>query len=189
MRRLTHDEILKLKAATLYVVDKCGNIDYYHLFKILYFADRVHYAKYGRRIINDTFCALGDGPVPSHLYDAVKATIGRGSLPYGSDLWEIANALGHEEGTADYYLFAKEKPDMEELSVSDVELLDDAITKYVGMRYGELRNISHDEAWRAAYSKQNNSPIDPHASARAAGATDGMMAFIGEIETFDEALV
>lgn len=72
IRELTLDEMLKLKAAVLYVINKCGVIDYFHLFKILYFADRAHYAHYGRRIIQDTFCALQKGPVPSTLFDAIK---------------------------------------------------------------------------------------------------------------------
>ena len=76
---MTIDDILKLKAAALYVVNKCQAIDYFHLFKILYFADREHYAVYGRRIINDTFCALQNGPVPSFLYDAIKVLYGSSS--------------------------------------------------------------------------------------------------------------
>ena len=72
IKELTIDEMLKLKAVVLYVINKCDEIDYFHLFKILYFADRAHYAKYGRRIIQDTFCALPKGPVPSVLFDAIK---------------------------------------------------------------------------------------------------------------------
>ena len=72
VRSLTENEVLKLKATALYVLNKCGKLDYFHLFKIIYFADKEHYAKYGRRIIHDTFCALENGPVPSLLYDAVK---------------------------------------------------------------------------------------------------------------------
>lgn len=185
MKPLTRDEVLKLKAATLYIINKCGVVDYYHLFKILYFADREHYATYGRRIVQDTFVAMANGPVPSSLYDAVKAKIGRGGLPANSDLWEIVNAIGQEAGEAEYYLYTLEKPDMDELSVSDVEMLDKAIDKCVGLRFSELRDLSHDEAWKAA---GRNGAIEPHNSARAGGATDAMMSFIEELETFDTVL-
>lgn len=67
IRKMSEDEILKLKAAVLYIIKQCGTIDYFHLFKILYFADREHYAVYGRRLVNDTFCALKNGPVPSFV--------------------------------------------------------------------------------------------------------------------------
>ena len=40
IKELTIDEMLKLKAVVLYVINKCDEIDYFHLFKILYFADR-----------------------------------------------------------------------------------------------------------------------------------------------------
>ena len=42
--KLTTDEILKLKAVALYVINKFEAIDILPLFKIIYFADREHYA-------------------------------------------------------------------------------------------------------------------------------------------------
>ena len=36
IKELTIDEMLKLKAVVLYVINKCDEIDYFHLFKILY---------------------------------------------------------------------------------------------------------------------------------------------------------
>ena len=39
-------DVDKLKAVTLYILKKCGATDYIHLFKILYFAEREHYADY-----------------------------------------------------------------------------------------------------------------------------------------------
>lgn len=189
MKVFTRDDILKLKAATLYVIDKCGELDYYHLFKILYFADRKHYATYGRRIINDTFMAMDNGPVPFMLYDAIKAVTGEGEMPATSDLWEIANAIGQCGETAYYYLNAKEQPDMDELSASDVQMLDEAIERYGKMSFGELRSISHDDAWKEAYMIKRNSEMNSHKSAEAAGASEDMMAFIGELETFDQAFV
>ena len=47
---MTNDDIAKLKAAALYVLNKCGETDFIHLFKILYFAERSHYAKYGKHL-------------------------------------------------------------------------------------------------------------------------------------------
>ena len=77
MYRLTFDDMLKLKAVVLYIINRCEAIDYFHLFKCLYFADRDQSAKYGKRIIADTFCALKNGPVPSTLFDAIKVTVGQ----------------------------------------------------------------------------------------------------------------
>jgi len=65
-------DVEKLKAVTLYILKKCGATDYIHLFKILYFAEKEHYADYGKRITKDTFIAMEHGPVPSFLYNALK---------------------------------------------------------------------------------------------------------------------
>ena len=34
---MTTDDMLKLKAVTLYILKQCGELDFIHLFKILYF--------------------------------------------------------------------------------------------------------------------------------------------------------
>ena len=40
MNRMSAEDIAKLKAVALYVLDKCGETDFIHLFKIIYFAER-----------------------------------------------------------------------------------------------------------------------------------------------------
>ena len=48
---MTRDEILKLKAVTLYVLNQCGGeLDFIHLFKILYFSDRAYLLDFFRFI-------------------------------------------------------------------------------------------------------------------------------------------
>lgn len=59
----------------LYVLNKTKGVDFYHFFKILYFANKAFLAKWGTRIIADDFCALEYGPVPTNLYNAVKNDI------------------------------------------------------------------------------------------------------------------
>lgn len=48
---MTTDDMLKLKAVTLYILKQCGELDFIHLFKILYFAERQHYATYGKHLV------------------------------------------------------------------------------------------------------------------------------------------
>ena len=45
----------KIVEVVLYILNKTGGIDFYHLFKILYFAERDHLAKWGDKIISDDF--------------------------------------------------------------------------------------------------------------------------------------
>ena len=62
----------KLTEMVLYILNKTNGLDYYHVFKIIYFANIAHLSRCGLRITTDDFCALQDGPVPSILYDSIK---------------------------------------------------------------------------------------------------------------------
>ena len=182
IRKMSEDEILKLKAAVLYIIRRCGTIDYFHLFKILYFADREHYAVYGRRLVNDTFCALKNGPVPSFLYDAVKVLYGGES---NDGLRMISSALSVTDSDYKYFISAVESPDMDELSASDVEMLDKSISENQTLPFDTLSRKSHDIAWQEAWGKAQNSPMEPVLMARAAGASDATIEYILENEFFD----
>ena len=54
MNKMSAEDIAKLKAVALYVLDKCGETDFIHLFKIIYFAERNLYAKYGQHLVKNT---------------------------------------------------------------------------------------------------------------------------------------
>lgn len=185
MRKLTNDELLKLKAVVLYIVNKCEAIDYFHLFKILYFADKAHYAKYGRRIIHDTYCAFKNGPVPSKLYDALKIVTHRATGCNNSSLKIIIDALYQADSDYDYVISAKEKPDMDELSRTDVECLNKSINENRSLSFPELSNKSHDEAWQKAWNKRQNSPLDEITIAKAGGADSSMLEYIKESDLID----
>jgi len=187
-RDLTFDEILKLKAAALYIVDKCGIIDYFHIFKILYFADKEHYSKYGRRIVKDTFCAMDNGPVPSVLYDSVKISMGKKNAEYNPFLAMIAKSLYPVDQEYAYFLSASEKPDLDELSVSDIECLDKSINENKDLSFSELSKKSHDYAWKTAYHIKASSEIDNINIAISAGANDAMIEYIKENELIDSLL-
>ena len=181
---MTKDEILKLKAVVLYIIKKYETIDILHLFKIIYFADREHYAVYGRRIINDTFCALKNGPVPSFLYDAIKILRGECGN-YNATMRIISDSLSIPDKEFAYIISAKDTPDMDELSLSDVELLDKSMSENGSLSINTLSKKSHDIAWQDAWNKEQNSPINPILMARAAGASEATIEYIRENELFD----
>lgn len=189
---MTQDDILKLKSAFLYILSKQSYIDQFHVFKILYFADRAHLAKYGRRIINDTFCALGNGPVPSNLYDTVKFKNGHLEKPiyYNSGAFKpILDSFDTGVEDAFFYLFGKEHPDLDELSMSDIECLDEAFLNYKDVDMGVLSELSHDSAWGKAWDKKRNSPIDILDMAEAGGASEDLIEYIRETEEFASSLL
>lgn len=177
------DDVLKLKAAVLYVVNKCGKVGFLRLFKILYFANRAHYAKYGRGVINDTFCALPKGPVPTFLYDALKSI---SSYRRTADYSIIVDCLYNPENEEYYVLKAKEQPDMDELSASDIECLDKSIGDYKNMDINKLSSISHDSAWEE--SKSDHGGMSNLSIAKAGGANEAMLEYIKEKDLIDSLL-
>lgn len=57
----------KIIEVVLYILNKTGGIDYYHVFKILYFAEKEHLQKWGNSITSDENVALPYGPKLSNL--------------------------------------------------------------------------------------------------------------------------
>ncbi|WP_277121534.1 Panacea domain-containing protein [Bacteroides ndongoniae] len=186
IQALTTDDILKLKAITLYIVNKCGVADIFHILKILYFADRAHYAEWGTRLSEDTFCAMDNGPVASHLYNALKDVTGKEKLPAGSPLKIISDSLYQADPMFEYYISAREEADMDELSASDIACLDRSIAENKEQAFGELSKRSHDQAWQEAYGRKKNAPMNPLLMAEAGGASKETLEFIKENAEFDQ---
>ena len=113
----------RMKAMVLYILNVTGGIDFYHIFKILYFAEREHLAKWGHRMIPDDFCALDYGPVPSQLYNAIKV-LDNPDTKLASQLHVSMTFAGAD---APNVIIAKESADMEYISLSEKESLDKSI--------------------------------------------------------------
>jgi uncharacterized phage-associated protein len=137
-------DIDRLKAIVLYVLnsvpEKC--LGKHELFKILYFASQKHLIRYGNAMITD-FYAFQYGPVPSKLHNYLNVKDN-----------PITLSLNIDDETG-YILSPKENPDMEELSISDVECLNESIKDNGGLGFYKLTEKSHDFAWEKAW----NNPI------------------------------
>ncbi len=182
-------DLLKLKAVTLYILKQCGELDFIHLFKILYFAERQHYAIYGKHLVKDTFCALERGPVPSFLYDAVKVAIRDKRVPENTILQQLAQVLKPGEADCFYFIQATEEPDMDELSKADIDCLDTSIKENLPKDSLQLSHDSHDIAWQTAWNAKHNSPMDPFLIAQAGGAHPEFIAYLKEQDVIDKCLL
>jgi len=181
--KMTSDDILKLKAVTLYVTSKFSDIGFHKLFKILYFADQLHCAEYGRRIISDKFCSFPDGPVPSNLRNAISITKGERGRDEDPLLIPISESITIvDKGGKCHFLKAIEKPDMDELSKSDIECLDWSINKNRNRSFKQLKELSHDLAWQEGSLNLPNKIMDPVTMAKAIGANDDMLRYISDKE-------
>lgn len=158
----------------LYIINKMGGIDYYHLFKILYFANQRSLVEWGHPMITDKFCALPHGPVPTELYSAIKGE--RSSL----------SGVRDDVQVSDYYLLPKRGADMDYISLYNKEVLDECIAQYGKMNFFELERTSHTQCWEMARAKRGNHMIELADIARDGGASEEFIEYINDTAKFDE---
>lgn len=166
-----------LLEAVLYILKRTGGIGYYQVFKILYFAEKNHLAKWGSSMIPDRFCALENGPVPTFLYDALRGH-SRRECPGLLELLKEGVRNGGED--ASYILTARRDPDTDYLSKSETVELDRSISENMPLSFTELRDKSHDRAWSEAYysGRPGRKYMDPVLMAEAADADKSTIAYL-----------
>ena len=126
----------------LYIVKQCP--DMYTALKVLYLADKLHLGRYARSISTDRYVAMSHGPVPSGTYDLVK---------YVRNGWQdiIDLPLADAFEIDGYVIKPLREPDTSVLSESEIECLDEAISKFGKMSFGQLKDLSHkDPAYKSA---------------------------------------
>lgn len=152
MTTYTYSEFNEKKAlnAVLYITSKLKRKDFHKIFKVLYFADRNHISEYGRSISGDLYIAMDDGPVPSKLYDIFKSVRGDGYFKDNGHFSKIIEVIDWD------IIKPLKEPNLKALSKTDIEHLDDSLNLYGNMSWDEVREKSHDYAWR---STAKNNPI------------------------------
>jgi hypothetical protein len=118
---------------------------HYWALKALYFADKEHLSRYGRQIYGDTYQAMEKGPVPSLAYDIVKFVRGDGFYLFENP--DPSTAIDVPDNRT---IAPLRKPDLGQLSKSDIECLDSAYQFVKDLTFGQLKAASHDEAYKTA---------------------------------------
>jgi Protein of unknown function (DUF4065) len=159
MSRTSTFDATKAVEAILYVVTRAKS-DLYVTLKLLYLADKIHLERYGRLITDDWYAALQHGPVPSQAYailqyvrgDDQPVTVKKGASDY-ADRNRAKKPLAPQANRAlavrDRAITALRSPDLDELSKSDIECLDEAVKKFKGFGFSALKEITHDDAYNA----------------------------------------
>ena len=149
--RFSFDELKAIEALT-YVASKWPDITAFYVSKVLYCAEKTHLNRYARPIFGDTFIAMDNGPVPSTIYNIIK-----GELDLIENPEAVLEALSVEQGRY-RKINAKRTPDLNVLSVSDIECLDEAMAFCRDREIGALSEHTHqDRAWLEA---PVNGPMD-----------------------------
>lgn len=179
-------QIAKIKAVILYIMQSFPEgVDYIKLFKILYFAQRDHLARYGKVIVEDSFRALKHGPVPSYTYKGLQIAEGK---PLDGDFEEFLKNLT----VRNQIVYADALPEMDYISGADRRTLDASIEKYRDEDPYDLSDLSHDSAWKEARMRMTDDPqknfITMIDMARAGNASKPMIDYIREKQIIKNAL-
>jgi uncharacterized phage-associated protein len=129
----------------LYVAKQSPKKTVYWVLKAIYFADRNHLLEFGRRIHEDAYVAMENGPVPSYAYDLFKNVRydrrSRGDYQVSAGQFEVKN---------DLEIVPLRDPDMSVFSESEILCLNKSIKAIAPLSFAALKAKSHDEAWKAA---------------------------------------
>lgn len=182
----TLDQILKIKAVVEYILQQFSEgVDYIHLFKVMYFAQEEHLAIYGSPLINESFVARKHGPVPSLTYKVLRVAEGK-TVDVTDELHSFASELSLSDSDGHQVVTLAEgvQCDMDELSRSNVRMLDKWIEKCKDIASFDLSEMSHDKAWQKAVRQTERTGEDTKISlydmAAAGGASKDMLKVVKE---------
>lgn len=164
--------------AACYIATRCPDLTKLKLMKLLYFADKRHLQLWGRPITGDRFIRMEHGPVASAFYDLVKRS-------------DMADA--EAQSIFDGYLTvhgnsvkAEVDPNLNDLSASDVEVLDEVLAQYGRYSAPQLSKISHSElAWQKAPA---NGEMDLRLCLREENSDDAVRQLVEEDQRLQSAL-
>jgi len=142
--------------AIIWIASEHPGIDFLHLVKVLYFAEKRHLCLYGRPVLGDTYIKMPHGPVGSVAYDLLKEH-SYFVAPESAQVVEEALEIKWIQGVPLVTATGREfKLDL--FSQTDIECLAHSLAEYGSMPWRELEEIVHREpAWIAA---QMNGEMD-----------------------------
>lgn len=128
----------KAVEAILYLTPRVSKPDVYDICKLLYIADKTSLEKYGRFVFGESYFALPEGATPSNAYDLLKRAWDR----------PIDGIRVLKEGK----VISLREPDLDYLSESDIECLDQTIGIFGGASIDARKKEAHDAAYDKAWA-------------------------------------
>ena len=128
-----------------YLASRLGPIDKLKIVKLLYFIDKFHFIQYGRFVTNDCYIKMPYGPVPSKVLDVIDNPDIMLEPAFSAYLQEnISIDMASNKRT----ITSLKKPDIEELSKSEIKIIDHVIAEYGKYSAPRLVDLTHQEkAW------------------------------------------
>jgi uncharacterized phage-associated protein len=144
-------------AALVYLASKpeATGLDTYKLCKLVFLSDKLHTVRFGRPITGDQLRAMDYGPVPSNVYDLLKALLAQGEKDHEhvrtlSKHLSVDRQYEHPRfktiQALDYGYF---------LSPAELNALDEVAEAHGRKGFDELYNLTHE---MPAYKKVWDDP-------------------------------
>ena len=171
-------------AALKYIVDKLGGkADIRQVLLILYFADRLHLAMFGRPVVEDEYIAMKSGPQPkwiSREFEALRLNH-NGRAEARMDLpahfrFEDAHVVA----------LVNSEINMDCLSETDADCLHAACLEHKYLTMWALEEKARDYAWQHADADNHISIYD---MARAGGANEALIEYMEITAENDRAVI
>ena len=132
----------------LYVASQLRYPTLHSVSKVLYFADKEHLSRYGSLLSGDNYVAMRHGPVPSAIYNLLKAAAGRQEPLIPTQFYElVGQSLKVEEQRR---VIPLRRANLDLLSASQRECLDLSLKTNGKLSFERLTSKSHDAAWKSA---------------------------------------
>lgn len=136
MMPFTFDHQKATQALTYLASKQGGPTNKMKALKVIFFADRYHFRRFGRPITGDTYFAMDYGPVPSGTKDIAESSafLGGNERDYAKGFIQTIDNLTFQKIAA---------PDTRLLSRSDVSALNWAWAKFGDMDQYQLADYTH----------------------------------------------
>jgi len=146
-------DIKRLLNIILYILDKIDEASKTKLIKLLFFADFEHAKRYNMPILWSKYFRLENGPAPSYLLDIINTSIGKSDYANEKDVQRFEEVIEIESrkvfDTSAAFLKPLREPDLDDISISEKEVLNYVIKKYGHLNAKQLSKATHDhEAWK-----------------------------------------
>ncbi len=135
-------------AAVTYVAERLPRPTSRSVFAVLYEAEKRHLSEYLVPIVGDRYVAVASGPVPAHLHDLLLH-LRDPSAVLGVDPELAAFGRRHLRVRERRHVEVRTSCDLDALSASAIECLDEAIDRAPAKRGGQREAATDDPAWRS----------------------------------------
>jgi len=151
-------DIDKVKNLFIILCKSIPGLDILKIVKLCYFIDKKYLLKYGRIITGDVYYKLPNGPVPTKIYDILKAIRGDRNHVCNDYLEVVNNVIKAERPDPKTNFITMAEPNLDVFSQSELDVIHSVLNDYNSTQALELADITHKEA--SFLKSSPNSPID-----------------------------